>query len=110
MGNRRLYKIECFHKLGTLESERLKVTALNLFHPTTSPLSKESVFSLLRHSLLGERGRVRGQVAINLESWSIFRRPKLSIDELLFIKFVIIRVIRCQYEKDKICNRNSGLL
>jgi hypothetical protein len=55
MGNRRLYKIECFDKLGTLESERLKVTALNLFHPPTS-LSKESVFSVLRHSLLRRRG------------------------------------------------------
>jgi hypothetical protein len=37
MGNRRLYKIECLHTLGTPESERLKVTALNLFHPTASP-------------------------------------------------------------------------
>ena len=27
MGNRRLYKIECLHMLGTRESERLKVTA-----------------------------------------------------------------------------------
>ncbi len=74
MGNRRLYKTECFHKLGTLESERLKVSALNLFHPTTSPLSKESVFSVLRHSLVGERGRVRGNfkcfwVGLSLEIW-----------------------------------------
>jgi len=37
MGNRRLYKIERFHALGTSESERLKVTALNLFHPTAPP-------------------------------------------------------------------------
>ena len=37
MGNQRLYKIEHFHTLGTSESERLKVTALNLFHPTASP-------------------------------------------------------------------------
>ena len=37
MGNRRLYKIEHFHALGTSESERLKVTALNLFHPTAPP-------------------------------------------------------------------------
>ncbi len=66
MGNRRLYKIECFHKLGTLESERLKVTALNLFHPTTSPLSKESVFSVLRHSLLRGEGGVRGKFQIPL--------------------------------------------
>ena len=38
MGNRHLYKIEYLHTLGTPESERLKVTALNLFHPTASPL------------------------------------------------------------------------
>ncbi len=34
MGNRRLYKVERNHTPGTSESERLKVTALNLFHPT----------------------------------------------------------------------------
>jgi hypothetical protein len=45
MGNRRLYKIECLHMLGTLESERLKVTALNLSPPTASPLSNKLVFS-----------------------------------------------------------------
>ena len=37
MGNRHLYKIECFHALGIPESEQIKVTALNLFHPTASP-------------------------------------------------------------------------
>ena len=37
MGNRRLHKIERFHIPGTSESERLKVTALNLFHPTAFP-------------------------------------------------------------------------
>jgi len=37
MGNRRFYKIACFHALGTPKSERLKVAALNLFHPTASP-------------------------------------------------------------------------
>ena len=40
MGNRRLYKTECFHTIGTPESELLKVTALNLLHPTASPLFK----------------------------------------------------------------------
>ena len=44
MGNRRLYKIECLHMLGTRESERLKVTALNLFHPTASPLFRRNRF------------------------------------------------------------------
>jgi hypothetical protein len=41
--------------LGTPESERLKVTALNLFHPTVSPSFKMSVFFILQHSQLGER-------------------------------------------------------
>jgi hypothetical protein len=67
MGNRRLYKIECLHMLGTPESERLEVTALpspkrhafaealaqagyaqaglNLFHPTAPPF-KKSVFHI----------------------------------------------------------------
>ena len=45
MGNRRLYEIEGIHMLGISESERLRVTALNLFHPTVSPLSNEVVFS-----------------------------------------------------------------
>jgi len=44
MGNRRLYEIEGIHMLGASESERLMVAALNLFHPTASPLSKEVVF------------------------------------------------------------------
>ena len=55
MGNRRLYKIECFRMACTPESERLEVTALNLFHPTTSPpCAKVSLF-VLRHNLLRER-------------------------------------------------------
>ena len=45
MGNPRLYKIEYLHTLGMPESKRLKVTALNLFHPTASPLFEKSVFS-----------------------------------------------------------------
>ena len=56
MGNRRLYKIERFHTLGTPESERLEVTALNLFHPTASPLLQKVGFFVLRHSL--SRGRI----------------------------------------------------
>jgi hypothetical protein len=55
MGNRRLNKIECLYRLGTLESERLKVTALNLFHPTAPvPFLRGGLF-MLRHSLLDER-------------------------------------------------------
>ncbi len=47
MGNRRLYKIESLHMLGTPESERLKVTALNLFNPTVSLPFKKWLFSYL---------------------------------------------------------------
>jgi len=46
MGNRPLYKIERIHMLGTPESEGLKVTALNLFHPTASPPLQHVVFLL----------------------------------------------------------------
>jgi hypothetical protein len=43
MGNHRLYKAECIHTLGTPESERLKVAAPSLFHPTAFPLSQKLV-------------------------------------------------------------------
>ena len=55
MGNRRLYKIECLHTLGTPESERLKVTALNLFHPTTSPPFQKVGFFQIATQSLGAR-------------------------------------------------------
>ena len=45
MGNHRLSRIKCFHTLGTPESERLKVTALNPFHLTASPTLKKLVLS-----------------------------------------------------------------
>jgi hypothetical protein len=62
MGNRHFYKIECRHTLGTAESERLKVTALNLFHPTASPsLPKSGFFHIATQSLKGEE--------IFLENW-----------------------------------------
>jgi hypothetical protein len=62
MGNRHLYKIECLHTLGTPESERLKVTALNLFHPTASPLFQNGgFFHIATHPpTAGERIKVRG--------------------------------------------------
>jgi hypothetical protein len=47
MGNRRLYKIEYLHMIGMPESERLKVTALKLFHPTTSPHFQKVGFFIL---------------------------------------------------------------
>ena len=61
MGNCRLYKIECLHMLDTSESERLKVTALNLLHPTASPPFQKGGFFILRHSLWWERAGVRGK-------------------------------------------------
>jgi hypothetical protein len=44
IGNHHLYKIGIFHTLGTPESERLKVIALNLFHPTAFSLLKNVCF------------------------------------------------------------------
>jgi hypothetical protein len=38
------------------ESERLKVTALNLFHPTASPPSRSRFFHITTQSLVGEGG------------------------------------------------------
>ncbi|OGP79735.1 MAG: hypothetical protein A2V86_12210 [Deltaproteobacteria bacterium RBG_16_49_23] len=55
-----MYKIECFHTLGTPESERLKVAALNLFHPTASPPFQKVGFFILRHSLY-VKGRLSTQ-------------------------------------------------
>jgi hypothetical protein len=39
-------KGENFHTLGTPESKRLKVTALNLLHPTASPLLQDVGFHI----------------------------------------------------------------
>jgi hypothetical protein len=53
--------------LGIPESEQLKVTALNLFHPTTSPLFENvCFFHIATQSLMGEPacpalGRDRGR-------------------------------------------------
>jgi hypothetical protein len=64
MGDRCLYKIECLHILGTPESERLNVAALNLFHPTAPPPFQEVGFFILRHSLQG-RGNIFGYFLTN---------------------------------------------
>jgi hypothetical protein len=53
MGNRRFHEIERFHTSGTTESERLKVTAPNLFHPTASSPFLESHFHLAIQSKEG---------------------------------------------------------
>ena len=66
MGNCHLHKIECFHTFGTPESERLKVTALNLFHPTASPPFQKVGFLILRHSLLAKGGIINDGSAPNL--------------------------------------------
>ena len=66
MGNCHLYKIECFHTLGMPESERLKVTALNLFHPTASPPFQKVGFFILRHGL---RGGGVGWGALEIGIW-----------------------------------------
>jgi hypothetical protein len=58
MGDRRLYKIECFHMISTPESEQLKVAALNLFHPAAPPPFKKSVSSYCDTVSHGERGRL----------------------------------------------------
>ncbi len=44
MGKGCLDKIECFHMVSTPESERIKVTGLNLFHLTASPSYSNSLF------------------------------------------------------------------
>ena len=41
---------------GTLESERLKVTALNLFHPNASPLFEKLLFHIMAQSLMRRDG------------------------------------------------------
>jgi hypothetical protein len=46
--------------VGTSESERLEVTALNLFHPTASPSLRKIGFFILRHSL--KRGKMEGEL------------------------------------------------
>jgi hypothetical protein len=52
--------------LGTLEYERLKVAAPNLFRPTAFPLSQKLVFCCC-DTVSGESERVRGKIGI----WTI---------------------------------------
>ena len=59
--------------LGTCESERLKVTALNLFHPTAFPPRPKVSFFVLRHSLGGE------VVKMLLEAWYQKQRSQAFI-------------------------------
>jgi hypothetical protein len=49
-------KSVCFHGVGAFEVRLLKVSAQKLSHPSVcSVFENSSRFSLLRHSLLGER-------------------------------------------------------
>ena len=54
MGKYRWLKSECLHVVGDLESKRLKVAALNLFHPTASPFCEEPCFHIATQPLGGE--------------------------------------------------------
>jgi hypothetical protein len=75
MGDRRLYKIERFHTPGTPESERLKVTALNLFRPTAAPpFPKNRSFHIATQSHKGEGGgrgslKTFGPVSFFVDYW-----------------------------------------
>jgi hypothetical protein len=60
MENRRLYKAEYIHTLGTPESERLKVAALNLFRPPASPLFRKAVLSYCDTASLESKKRIVG--------------------------------------------------
>jgi hypothetical protein len=62
MGKHHWLKIECLHMGGDPESNRLKVAALNLFHPTASPLLRKAVFSYCDTASWGKRVRVRGEI------------------------------------------------
>ena len=60
MGNRRLYKIERFHTLGTSESERLKATALP--SPERLPSAR-----LLEAGLRAGRSKSLGSVSLSFD-------------------------------------------
>jgi len=55
MGNRRWFKMESFPRVGNSESKRLKVAALNLFHPTASPLFRKAICSYYETASMRER-------------------------------------------------------
>jgi hypothetical protein len=69
MGNCHSYKIELFHTLGTPESERIKVTALNLFPPTASPpFQNVGFFNTMTQPLEGE-----GCLPAGKQGWGVSR-------------------------------------
>jgi len=92
MGHRRLYKIKWLHMLGTPESERLKVTVLNLFDPTAPPPFQEVGFFILRHSLQG-RGNIFGYFLTNHLGFIVPQGGKAAFTglyEVLFASFVLL--------------------
>jgi hypothetical protein len=81
MGNRRLHNIECIHNHDMPESERLKVTALNLFHPTAFPLFEKASFTYY-DAVSGGEGK--GEEGLNFGHWNLFRIWKFGFGCLTF--------------------------
>ena len=54
MRNHRWLKIICLHMVGDPESKRLKVAALNLFHPTASLFFEKRCFHIATQPPRGE--------------------------------------------------------
>jgi hypothetical protein len=66
---------EYFHGVGAFEVHLLKVSALKLSHPSVcSVFQNFSRFSILRHSLLGERDRVRGSFCDEIGGASLLQK------------------------------------
>jgi hypothetical protein len=80
MGKHHWLKIECLHMVGDPESKRLKVAALNLSDPITSPLLRQTVFSYC--DPVSEGGGLaclpvgRGEGDVNLFNAFILNIPK----------------------------------
>jgi hypothetical protein len=68
MGKHRWLKIECLHRVDNLESERLKVAALNLIHPIASPLFKNPYFHVATEAAKGEGGE--GTEVFQIDGWT----------------------------------------
>jgi hypothetical protein len=98
MGNRRLYKIEHFYTLGTSKSERLKVTALNLFHPTASPRLPKDRFLYVATQPLeggGPAYRQAGRGTISIKHLTGKPRPLgrgTSLHEILLILYLTNKI------------------
>ena len=69
MGNHHWLKTEYVHMVGNPESKQLKVAALNLLHPTASPLFRKAIFS---HCDTRSQGGRVGMMNYALASGKIF--------------------------------------